>query len=82
LVSIIWSTSGIHGLLALAAGMRHDAEFFCPSVLRDTERNLWDGKRRMTSQGIYLHLVNAPSHSAKPLWQKIARTKTIMTFDW
>jgi hypothetical protein len=48
LVSIIWSMSGIHRFLALRAGTRYDAEFFCAIVFSDIERDLCDGKRRKT----------------------------------
>jgi hypothetical protein len=54
MVSIIWSTSGIHSLLALLAGMRYDAEFFYASILPDIERNLCDGNRRKK------HLLDVP----------------------
>jgi hypothetical protein len=74
-VSIIWSKSGIHSLLALAAGMPYNIEFFCGSVLPDTAKNLCDDKRRKTFRGINLHLDNAPAHNAKPSRQEIARTK-------
>jgi hypothetical protein len=75
LISIIWSTSGVHSLLALPAGVRNDAEFFCASVLPDIERNLCDGKQRKTVRGVYLHLGNAPIHNAKRSRQENARTK-------
>jgi hypothetical protein len=77
LVSTIWSTSGIHSLLALPAGMRYDAEFFYASVLPDIERNLYDGKPGKTLRGVYLHLETAPAHNAKPSRQEITRTKAI-----
>jgi hypothetical protein len=75
LISIIWSTSGIHSLLVLPAGVRYDAEFFCASVLSDVEKNLCQGSRRKTLRGIYLHFDNAPAHNAKRSRQEIARTK-------
>jgi hypothetical protein len=75
LISVIWSTSGIHSLLALPAGVRCDTEFFCASVLLDIQRNLCDGKHRKTLRGIYLHLGNTPAHNAKRSRQEIARTK-------
>jgi hypothetical protein len=75
LVSIIWSTFGIHSLPALPAGVRYDAEFFCAYVLPDMERNLCDGKHRKMRRGVYLHLGNARGHNAKRSRQEIARTK-------
>jgi hypothetical protein len=74
-LSIIWSTSGVHSLVALPTGVRNDAEFFCASVLPDIERNLCDGKHRKTVRGVYLHLGNAPVHNAKRSRQENARTK-------
>jgi hypothetical protein len=64
-ISIIWSTSGIHSLLALPAGVRYDAEFFCAFVLPDVERNLCDDKHWKTLGGVDLHLDNAPAHNPK-----------------
>jgi hypothetical protein len=75
LVSIIWSTSGIHTLLALRAGMRDDGEFFCAFGLADIEKNLCDGKHRKMLRGAYIHLDYAPAHKANRSRQEIARTK-------
>jgi hypothetical protein len=72
---MVWSTFGIHNLLALPAGMPYDAEFFCASVLPHIERNLCDGKHGKTLRGVYLHLDNAPAHNRKRSRQEIARTK-------
>jgi hypothetical protein len=46
LISIIWSTSGLHSLLALPSGVRYNAEFFCASVPSDIKRNLCDGMHK------------------------------------
>jgi hypothetical protein len=75
LVSIIWSTSGTHSLLALSAGMQYDAESFCTFVLLDIESHFCDGKRSKTLQGFYLHLDNALAHNAKRPREEITRTK-------
>jgi transposase len=74
-ISIIWSTSGIHNLLALPAGVRYDAEFFCAFVLPDIERTLWDGKHRRTLRSVYLHLDSAPADNIKRSRHEITRTK-------
>jgi hypothetical protein len=55
--------------------MQYNAEFFCPSVLPDTKRNLWDGKHRKMLRVVQLHMDNAPSHNAKRPRYEIARTK-------
>jgi hypothetical protein len=75
LVSIIWSTFGIHSFLILPAGMRYDAEIFVASVLPDIERNLCDGNRRKMLRGVYLHLDSASAHHTKRSRQEIVRTK-------
>jgi hypothetical protein len=75
LVSVIWPSSGIHGLLALPTEILDDAEFFCAFVLRDIEKNLCDGEPRQTLRGASLHLCNAPAHNSKRSRQEIAWTK-------
>jgi hypothetical protein len=75
LVSIIWSISGVHSLLALSAGMRYDAEFFCAFVLLEIKSNLCDGKHRNTLRCVCLHLGNALAHNTRQSRQEIARTK-------
>jgi hypothetical protein len=75
LVSIIWSRYGICSLLALSAGVRSDAEFFCTWTLPTPERNLCQGTRRETLRNIHRHLDNASAHNVKWAWQKITRAK-------
>jgi hypothetical protein len=74
-ISIIWSTSGIHSVLALPARTPCEAGFFYASVLPDIERNLRDGRPKKALPRVYLHLDNAPAHNAKRPRQEIARTK-------
>jgi hypothetical protein len=76
LVSIIWSTSGIHSFLVLPTEVWYNTEFFSASVLPDIERNLCDGKRRKTLRGVFLPLDNALAHNAKGSRKEITRTKT------
>jgi hypothetical protein len=45
LVSSLWSTSSIHGLLALPVALRYGAELFCTHVLPGLERNPCEGAR-------------------------------------
>jgi hypothetical protein len=72
LVSCIWSAAGTGSLLALSARLRYDAEFFCPSVLPDFEKNIYEGSRRKSHRRINLHADNARAHNAKQLQQEIA----------
>jgi hypothetical protein len=74
-VSVIWSKSGIHSLVALPAQVRYNTEFFCVSVLPDIEKNPCDGKRRKTFRGRYLHLNKVPAYNAMRSRQAIAPTK-------
>jgi hypothetical protein len=71
LVSIIWSTSGIHSLLAWPAGMRYDPEFFCVSVLPDIKRNLCDGRVgtrfEMSTSISIMHQLTTPNGRGKKL---------------
>jgi hypothetical protein len=67
--------SGTHNLLALLARMQQDAESVCAYVLPHIERNLCDGKRRKTFQGVHFYLDNAPAHNAKRPRQEITQTK-------
>jgi hypothetical protein len=77
MISIIWSISGIHGLLTLTKGMKYNSQYFCQHVILDTHINQYicSSSRRKTLKEILLDLDNAPAHNSRVSSGKIESTQ-------
>jgi hypothetical protein len=73
MISMIWSISGIHSLLALTERMKYksNSQYFCQHVISDIQRNIWSSGRRKTLKDLFLRLDIAPSHNSPPFSEKI-----------
>jgi hypothetical protein len=77
MISIIWSISGIHSLLALTKDMKYISQCFCQHVIPDIhiQQNICSSSRSKTLKDILLHLDNAPAHNSRLSSEKLAFAK-------
>jgi transposase len=75
MISIIWSTKGIHSLLALQHGTTYNTSYFCGTVMPDLVKNLCTQRRRKTLKGIFIHLDNARPHNSNDSNRVLEATK-------
>jgi hypothetical protein len=77
MISIIWSISGIHSLLALTNGMeyKYNSQSFCQHVILDIQQSICSSIRRKPLKGILWHLDNAPAHNSRLSSDKIESAK-------
>jgi histone-lysine N-methyltransferase SETMAR len=66
MISMIWSISGIHSLLALTKSMKDNSQDFCQHVIPDMKQNICSSSRRKTMKGILWHLENVSAHNSRP----------------
>jgi hypothetical protein len=67
--------SSLSSCIACWRAAPYVAEFFCPFVLPDLKKTLYEGTRRKTLRGIYLHHDMTRGPNAKWPQREIARTK-------
>jgi hypothetical protein len=48
MISIIWDVYGIHGLLTLPKGAKHNPDYFTKTVVPDLQTNVYNSEHRKT----------------------------------
>jgi hypothetical protein len=75
LISVLWSVNGIHHLIDVPPGMKHNSSFFCDVVMPGLIQNMTFSSRRRTLKLFFIHLDNARPHNSKQSQECIQASK-------
>ena len=62
MISVVWSSNGIHSITKLNQGEKFNRDFFINTVLKDLEENMKIKRPKKILKGLYLHMDNARPH--------------------
>jgi hypothetical protein len=75
MISIIWSFSGIHSLLALTKDMKYNSQYLSQHIIPDIRQTIRSSIRITIVNGVFLHRDNARTHNSQLSSEKIESGK-------